>query len=125
MRICDNGNQKWNKDTGSDNTRQKTEASRIDWAENILTVIVVEQTRRVIECVQNIVEEALRIRVVEGDSAEDIFSYMSAGEMMNATLINIGIGNRVQDAYNSRQQYEFVSLRRLHDCINMVQIEIM
>ena len=49
-------------------------ASRIDRAENIITIITVEQTRGVTECVKNIVEEALRIRVMEGDATEDIFS---------------------------------------------------
>ena len=37
------------------------EASTIDWAENILTTIVVELTREVTEYVQNIAEEALGI----------------------------------------------------------------
>ena len=98
------------------------EAGRIDWAENIITTIVAEQTRGVTECVQNIVEDALRIRVMEGDTVEAIFSYMSAGEMKNATRVNIGIGDRVQDACNSRQWYNLMSKRRLRDCINVIQI---
>ena len=97
------------------------EKGQIDWAENIITIIVVEQTRGVTEYVQNIVNEALRIKVMEGDTAEDTFSYMSAREMMNVTFINMGIGDRVQDAYNSRQQYKFVSSRRLRECIQMMQ----
>ena len=77
----------------------------IRWAENIITIIVPEQTKGATECVQIIVEEALRSKVVDGDTVEDMFSYMSPGEMMNATLINIQIGDIVQDAYNSRQRY--------------------
>ena len=37
---------------------------------------------------QNIVGEALRVKVMEGDTTKDIFSYMSTEAMMNATLIN-------------------------------------
>ena len=59
----------------------------------------------VTECVQNIVADALRISVIEGDLAEDIFSYTFAGEMTSATLINIGRGDRVQDVYSNRQRY--------------------
>ena len=51
---------------------------------------------------QNIVAEVLRIKTMEEDTAEDIFSYMSAGEMMNATPNNIGLGNMTEDVYNSR-----------------------
>ena len=40
---------------------------------------------------------------------------------MNVTLIKIGRSDRVQGACNSRQQYGFVSLRRLSDCINVMQ----
>ena len=64
---------------------------------------------------QNIVKEALGIRVTEGDAAKDILSYMSAGEIINTTLVNIGIANRVQDVYTSRQWYKPVSMRRLRD----------
>ena len=64
--------------------------------------------------------EALRIRVMKGDAAEDIFSYMSAGEMINETLVNIGTSDRVQDAYISRQRYKLVSTERLCDCIKVM-----
>jgi hypothetical protein len=95
------------------------DAGAIRWAENIITTIVLEQTRGVAECVQNIVTEATRNRVMGGDTVENIFSYMSTAAMTNATLINTGIGNRVQDAHNSRQRYK---LRQLRDCIHVMQM---
>ena len=64
--------------------------------------------------------EALRIRMTDRDTKEDISSYVSAREMTNATLINIRIGDRVQYAHTSRQRYMFVSLRRLRDLINVI-----
>ena len=76
----------------------------IRWAENIITTITLGRTRGVTECVQNIVVEALRIKVIEGNTAEDMFSYIPTEEMLIAALIDIGIGNRVQDAYNIRQR---------------------
>ena len=42
--------------------------------ENTITIIVVELTRGVTECVQNLVKEAFRIKVMEGDAAEEIIS---------------------------------------------------
>ena len=75
------------------------ETSRIDWAENTITLIVAELIRGVIECAQNIVKEALRIRVMEGDTAEDIFSYMFAREMIHIASVNKDIDDRVRDAY--------------------------
>ena len=56
-----------------------------------------------------------------GNTAEEIFSYMPVDKMMNVAPINIGIGNRVQDAYNSRQRYHLLSLRRLQKYINVMQ----
>ena len=67
--------------------------------------------------------EALRSRMMEGDTKEDISSYMSAGEMTTATLINTRIGDRVQDAHTSRQRYRFVSSRRVRDLINVIPME--
>jgi hypothetical protein len=49
-------------------------AGTIRWMENIIAIIVLEQTRGVTECVQNIVAEALRIKAMGGDTAEDTFS---------------------------------------------------
>ena len=88
----------------------------LSWVENIVTIIVLERTREVTECVQNIVVEALRIKAMERNTTEDIFSYMRADEMINLTLINIGIGDRAKDTY---------SLRRLSECINAMQGTIM
>ena len=53
--------------------------------------------------------------------SEDIFSYLPAAEMMIMALVNMGIGDRVQDAYNSRRWYKFVSARRPSQCINVMQ----
>ena len=97
------------------------DADMISWVENITRIIVFERTRGVTECVQNIFAEALRINVIKGNTAEDIFSYMSAEEMTNTALINIGIGNRVQDAHNSRQRYNFLFSGRLRECIHVMQ----
>ena len=83
---------------------------------------MVEQIIGVTECVQNIVEEGLMIRVMERDTAADIFSYISTGEMATATLVNTGMDDRVQTAYNSRQWYKFVSTRRLCECIHVIQM---
>ena len=89
------------------------DAETISWVENIITILVLERTRGVAEGVQNIVAEALWIKVIKGNTAEDIFSYTPTEEMMNVALINMRIGDRVQDAYNSRGRHECLSLRRL------------
>ena len=60
------------------------------------------------------------MKAMEGNTAEDTFSYMLAEEMTNVALITLGIGSRVQDAYNTRQQCEFWSARRLSECISMM-----
>ena len=44
---------------------------------------------------QNSVSKALRNKVIEGNTTEDIFSYILVEEMMNTVFINTGIGNRV------------------------------
>ena len=41
--------------------------------------------------------------------------------MINTPLINIRIGDRVQDVYNSRQRYKFLFSRRLCDRINVIR----
>ena len=93
----------------------------IHWVDNIVTTILLERTRGVIECAQNIVAEALRLKVVVGNTAEGIFSYMPAEEMMTVALINIGIGNSVQGAYKIRQRYKSLSARRLCECTHVMQ----
>ena len=45
-------------------------------------------------------------------------------EIIDTTLVNKGIGNIFQDAYNRRQMYKFVSARRLYVCISMMQTVI-
>ena len=96
-------------------------ADAIRWVENIITVIVLEQTRGGTECVQNIAAGTLRAKVMEGNTVEDIFSYMPTEEIIIMALVNIGIGDRVQDTYNSRQRYTLFSLRRLCEYINVMQ----
>ena len=61
---------------------------------------------------------------MEGDIVEDVFGYISTGEIVNGTLVNIEIGNWVRDAYNRSQINLFVSLRRLRECIHVMQMRI-
>jgi hypothetical protein len=71
--------------------------------------------------VQNSVAEALRIKVMEGNTAMDIFSYMLAEEMIHAALINTGICDKVKDVYNNIQRYKFLSSIRLCECTHVIQ----
>jgi hypothetical protein len=85
----------------------------ISWVKNIVTIIILERTRGVTEYAQNVISGSLRMKAMEGNTAEDkssympaeegntaedTSSYMPAEEMMTTALINIGIGHRVQDA---------------------------
>ena len=97
------------------------EADLIDWVENIITIIVIEQTRGMTEGVQAIAKEVLRISVMEGDTAAGIFSHISTGEMATATLVNTGMDDRVQAAYSIRQCCKLVSTRRLQEYITVIQ----
>lgn len=76
------------------------------------TIIILERTQGVVEYAQNSVMQALRTKAIEGDRAEEIFSYQSAEEMMNVTLVKIGTVDRDQGARNSRQRYKCLSERR-------------
>ena len=59
------------------------------------------------------------MEAMEHNTAEDIFKYLPAEEMINAKLINIVIGTRVQDACNIRYQYIFFLYEKtasVHKC---------
>ena len=61
------------------------DVEKISQVENVIKIVVLERTTGVPECMQNIVAEALKIKVMERNTTEDIFSYMPAKEMLRET----------------------------------------
>ena len=61
----------------------------ISWAKNIVTIVILERTRGVTECAQDILEEALGMKAMERDTAKDVVSYLPVEEMTKTALINI------------------------------------
>ena len=69
----------------------------------------------------SLLAEVLRLEATKGDAGEYILAYLPKEDMMNMALDSIGLGDKMQDAHNSKQWYKLLSTRRLRLCINTMQ----
>ena len=69
---------------------RKGDTETISRVKNIVTIIILERIRGVTECARNVVAEALRMKAMEGNTEDDIFRYMPAGEMTNVPEVACG-----------------------------------
>jgi hypothetical protein len=100
---------------------QPRDMHAVDRMQRIIAGLICNLRRRVDTTIYYEQQEVVRMQATERDLGVHILSYMHDEDMLSVACTNKYLGDKVQEAHNTKERYICSSAQRVQRCVNVLQ----